>query len=165
MMAYKFREARNDAEVVMWLLGFPEAETKARAKWQIWAKQKAEANGSHPNKEINCKEQGMSLLDNSQGRKEATFTLSWLKENDCSLSPHFPFNFLTELIKPEKGKQLKRQDGTLHKHILLVELTHRAYHTPHISQHGSHHTHLTLESYQTTQMHSCQGPHLRIEKT
>lgn len=46
-----------------------------------------------PNKEGNCKKHEMSLLDNSQGRKESADP-QLTPKNDCSLSPHFPFNFL-----------------------------------------------------------------------
>lgn len=59
------------------------------------------------------------------------------------------------MIKPEKTKQLKRQNATFHKHFLSVKLT--PGHTMHLSYLSTAPiTHTEHLSCQTTQMHSVQ---------
>lgn len=108
-------------------VGLLKAETKTKAKCQIWAKQKDEADDA-PN---------LVKSPTAEGGKRWAFwvilrtgkrhpLLSTDPKKNYHLSPHFPWNFLlTEKWKKQKkgSHRRKRQDATLHKHFLLVVLT------------------------------------------
>ena len=72
----------------------------------------------------------------------------------CHLTSHL-ISYWQRNDKTRKEEVTEETRRLFHKHFLLVELTPR--HTIHLSYLSTAHvTHRTLESYQTTQMHSVQ---------